>query len=647
MKARSSLLALLAVLAFCPFAAVELPAQGPAKAEWTLLFYSDADCDLEECILDQLDVMVKESGSKDVHVVVLCDRSPLGDDSDGYTNRDVANVKNWSGAKLLHLHQGKAEVLGDWGDVNMGDAATLHKFMVTAARRFPAKKYALILNDHGTGWSGLCSDDSHKGAALTMTKLRTALQAGCRETGSLELIGFDCCLMATVEVASTVALFGRYMVASQELEPGDGWNMLPVFQAIKKKPAMNGAELGTIICDTYQEQFDKSEDETQRATGLGITLSLVDLRKVADLERAVAQVSDRSARLMSDERVKGWIKLARARSRTAEYGRGGNADEEAACFDLGDLAQRLRQQDPLAAVSCGAVDKALQVAVLHKVNGSALPYASGLTIFFPRKAEALGEDDDNKYEHLPFARNARWLALLTQYDAVSKNIEGLSELKPAQANRAKLQPAKGEKVVISSQLTGEDIDEVFFTLSARKDGKEIILGQVPVGVGANGRLSADWDGGWFVIGNGDHWVTCPITGTQEAGGKNNAIRAEVPAQVRRAGSKEWTDVTLHFYLARVKGKNEGKFIYAFIQGDHGARQMRLEKDDEVRPIYLELDGKGNETHKPSPNKRDIIKVGTGLAVGYRPLQAGSYYVGFGFVNLSGQRSDEEVEIDLQ
>lgn len=642
---RTCLLTLLAALAFCPLDTVE--AQAPAKAEWTLLFYSDADCDLEECILDQLDVMVKEGGSKDVHVVVLCDRSPLGDESDGYTNRDVANVKNWSGAKLLHLHQGKAEVLGDWGDVNMGDAATLHKFVVTAARRFPAKKYALIINDHGTGWSGLCSDDSHNGAALTMTKLRTALQASSRDTGPLELIGFDCCLMATVEVASTVAPFGRYMVASQELEPGDGWNMLPVFQAIKKKPTMTGAELGTILCDTYQEQFDKSDDETQRTTGLGITLSLVDLRKVAEVERAVDQVSERSARLLRDERVKGWIKLARARSRTAEYGRGGNSEEEAACFDLGDLVQCLRQQDDLAAVSCDAVDKALKAAVLHKVNGSALPYASGLTIFFPRKAEALEEVDDNKYEHLAFARNTRWLALLTQYDAVSKNIEGLSDLKPVQASRAQVQPDKKEKTVITSQLTGEDIDEVFFTLAARKDNKEIILGQVPVGVGANGRLSADWDGGWFVIGSGDHWVTCPITGAQDAGGKNNAVRAEVPAQVRKAGSKEWIDVTLHFYLARVKGKNEGKFIYAFTHGDHGARQIRLEKEDEVRPLYLELDGKGNETHKPSPNKRDIIKVGKGLTVGYRPLPAGTYNVGFGFVNLAGQRKDEDVEIEIQ
>ena len=40
----------------------------------------------------------------------------------------------------------------------------------------------------------------------------------------LDWIGFDACLMSTAEVASLVSPYARYMVASEENEPGFGWN---------------------------------------------------------------------------------------------------------------------------------------------------------------------------------------------------------------------------------------------------------------------------------------------------------------------------------------------------------------------------------------------------------------------------------------
>ena len=39
-----------------------------------------------------------------------------------------------------------------------------------------------------------------------------------------ELIGFDACLMASVEMASVASPYAKYMVASEEVEPGSGWD---------------------------------------------------------------------------------------------------------------------------------------------------------------------------------------------------------------------------------------------------------------------------------------------------------------------------------------------------------------------------------------------------------------------------------------
>ena len=39
-----------------------------------------------------------------------------------------------------------------------------------------------------------------------------------------DFVGFDACLMATYEMAAHMASYADYMVASEELEPGIGWN---------------------------------------------------------------------------------------------------------------------------------------------------------------------------------------------------------------------------------------------------------------------------------------------------------------------------------------------------------------------------------------------------------------------------------------
>jgi len=40
------------------------------------------------------------------------------------------------------------------GEVDMGDPQTLIDFVTWAVQKYPAQKYALILSDHGGGWTG-------------------------------------------------------------------------------------------------------------------------------------------------------------------------------------------------------------------------------------------------------------------------------------------------------------------------------------------------------------------------------------------------------------------------------------------------------------------------------------------------------------
>ena len=97
------------------------------------------------------------------------------------------------------------------------------------------------------------------------------------EEQPLELVGFDTCLMATVDVAYTFSDLAHYLVASEETEPANGWYYSQWVGALADDPSMDGEELGRVICDAYYAGCE--EVGTQDNT----TLSLTDLTKVGPL----------------------------------------------------------------------------------------------------------------------------------------------------------------------------------------------------------------------------------------------------------------------------------------------------------------------------------------------------------------------------
>ena len=129
-----------------------------------------------------------------------------------YTNEPIANLKDWTTAKLLSVEHNHLEELDDWGEVNMGDPATLKKFLQTAIKSFPANRYGIIFEDHGTGWPGACGDESNDDDMLTSDEIAASLKQVTATTGKFELIGFDACLMGNFEVARAMAPYGHVMV---------------------------------------------------------------------------------------------------------------------------------------------------------------------------------------------------------------------------------------------------------------------------------------------------------------------------------------------------------------------------------------------------------------------------------------------------
>ena len=76
------------------------------------------------------------------------------------------------------------------------------------------------------------------------------------EKDTFELVGFDACLMSNIETANVVNDYSKYMIASEDLEPEDGWN----YEWLSSlKSESNGEEIGKEIGNRYEE-FYKDKD---------------------------------------------------------------------------------------------------------------------------------------------------------------------------------------------------------------------------------------------------------------------------------------------------------------------------------------------------------------------------------------------------
>jgi hypothetical protein len=180
--------------------------------------------------------------------------------------------------------------------VNMGDPENLRDFIIRSIAQYPAEHYALVLWNHGLGWLDLdiyarlragpgespattapgrppvfrstpariaggeqtrpiAFDDSSKDF-LDTEGLRSALSEAAAATGCrLSLIGMDACLMAMIEGARELAPFTDYFVASQEVEPMEGWPYAAILKAVNARPEMAPAALAQVIVDEYANSY--------------------------------------------------------------------------------------------------------------------------------------------------------------------------------------------------------------------------------------------------------------------------------------------------------------------------------------------------------------------------------------------------------
>ena len=359
---------------------------------WTVLAYEIADTDLEPFMMADVGEMGEVGSQENLSIVSLVDRA------DGYSDEAVLGLDDWVGGKLLEITAGGAEELEDLGDVNTGDPQVLADFIARGVAEYPADNYALIISDHGASWPGVGGDESAEDDTLSLAEIGDGIGAGLADAGleRLDLLGFDACLMATYEVASALAPLADRMLASQELEPGHGWD----YSALEI--AARGAtvdELGGALIDGFEAQAQEQE------TDAAITLSLVDLTRMSDVDDALTALTDRLI-----ERVAGVSPvIGRTLASTLGFGTSPDPDQDSFMSDLGILAAEIGVDALDVSDAADDLVRVINDAVVDKVDGQATRGATGLSIYFPPTAAHF----DDSYTEL--AVGGGWTDFLSSY----------------------------------------------------------------------------------------------------------------------------------------------------------------------------------------------------------------------------------------
>ena len=272
----------------------------------------------------------------------------------------------------------------DFGKSYMTDPDNLASFIQYCKKNFPADRNILIFWDHGGGSLSGYGYDEKQGSGfgvsadtMTLPEIKAALQkGGC----VFDWIGFDACLMATLETAMVCNDYADYMIASEESEPGTGWYYTDWLTQLSKNTSVSTESIGKTIVDTFVTASQRAQANAQ------VTLSVVDLAKMqGTVPQALRNFSAATTNLIKGNNYK---QVADARANARQFARQSRINQ----VDMIDLCERIgtAESKTLAAALKGCV----------AYNKSTMTRAYGVSVYFPYETLNGVKNAINTYNNL-------------------------------------------------------------------------------------------------------------------------------------------------------------------------------------------------------------------------------------------------------
>ncbi len=240
---------------------------------------------------------------------------------------------------------------------------SLSNFIEYSKINYEADRYGLIMWDHGGGAiSGFGYDETTGGDdTLTLDEIKLSLDS---VDINFDFVGFDACLMATVETAFSLKGKSDYLVASEELEPGTGWNYTEIINGLSSNTDMETLELGKIIVDSFIESNEGLFYDEEA------TLSVINISKIDILMDSLNNyMREIDTSLLA---IQEFTKVAKAIDATKAFGYG-----EVDTIDLYHLVENLSNNESSNLLN------SISDAVEYNKTTAVMEDSNGLSVYIP------------------------------------------------------------------------------------------------------------------------------------------------------------------------------------------------------------------------------------------------------------------------
>ena len=368
----------------------------------------------------------------------------------------------------------RVSLVEELGESSMSEQDRLSHFIEWGTQKFPAEKFVLILWGHGYATGGYGNDNTEKGQnkKLTLEELDGAFsQAKSKTKVDFELIGFDSCLMAAIEVADTIKDYAKYMVASEELEPGLGWDYKSIIEELNKDPTQEGDKLGKTIVKSFIKDVERFSKDDNSNAHLYSTLSVINLQEIDALDDAVSKLTNKVLALTGKT-----PELQQALNKAERFGQ--RSGIEAGQIDLRDFSNIIGEQIPELKVESDAIKSRMDAVVVYNEAGKSRPHSNGLSFNFPRTENVVSTD----YSFGPTRGLVEYYSTYLKDDKTSPELSNL----------------KMEQNRITGSYSGDDVYEINFYFTDEIDDDGILevfsTDEYDAEEFPPGKIDFSWDG---------------------------------------------------------------------------------------------------------------------------------------------------------
>lgn len=382
-------------------------------------------------------------------------------------------------------------------NANMGDENTLKEFINFSYANYDGEYYDLVMWDHGGGAVlGFGADENYGYDALSMSEISNGLRKTkfIADGNKFEWIGFDACLMGMIEVADMLSDYSNYLIASEEVEAGTGWEY-SCLKTLSDGEHFDGVSAAEEIIDA----FSKSSENTV-GYRYDYTLACLDLSRVED-----AVESFEALIVEAEEEVKsgGYSRIARKRDETKTFGKVSSTSFYDT-IDMYDFAMNLMKFYPEQAE---ALQSALDDLVVYERSN--VMDAHGVAVYFPYENQEYVDEWMTEYEKIGFSDT--YISFLKTFTATLSG-EQLAEWDITELEPEESEETEGEYYVQLTEDQAENYARAKFTVwEEDSEGSYICwLLSTDVTLADDGKLSSPFRGERFFLTD-DSGVLVPCT----------------------------------------------------------------------------------------------------------------------------------------